>query len=291
MIPQPLENLQGTQIPAFLSKTFDLVDDPTLDPIISWGKSGQSFVVWDPVAFSRTILPRNFKHNNFSSFVRQLNSYGFRKIDPDKWEFANESFLRAHKHLLKNIQRRNRSNQPMSISTRFLANEEFNNVEAEIQRLHKQKTEMMQQVIELKHENGKTHKYMESINKKLKAAENKQKQMVLFMAKMFENPTEQHEQMLGISSARTTRMFVKHQPLDVLESKGKNVVGNDHSEAVLDYPLDPLSGRIDGITVKEEDIWSDLGNYELSELWDLGTSGPVTDPGFFSNGSFSKMDP
>lgn len=73
--PHPLECLQGTPIPPFLSKTYDLVDDPTLDPIISWGSLGQSFVVWDPVEFSRIVLPRNFKHNNFSSFVRQLNTY------------------------------------------------------------------------------------------------------------------------------------------------------------------------------------------------------------------------
>lgn len=74
-VPQPLESLQGNPIPPFLSKTFDLVDDPGLDPIISWGSTGESFVVWDPVEFARLILPRNFKHNNFSSFVRQLNTY------------------------------------------------------------------------------------------------------------------------------------------------------------------------------------------------------------------------
>lgn len=74
-VPQPLECLQGSPIPPFLSKTFDLVDDTSLDPIISWGSTGESFVVWDPVEFSRLILPRNFKHNNFSSFVRQLNTY------------------------------------------------------------------------------------------------------------------------------------------------------------------------------------------------------------------------
>lgn len=73
--PQPLEALYETPIPPFLSKTFDLVDDPSLDAIISWGARGDSFVVWDPVQFSRVILPRNFKHNNFSSFVRQLNTY------------------------------------------------------------------------------------------------------------------------------------------------------------------------------------------------------------------------
>lgn len=73
--PKPLESLNATPVPQFLSKTYDLVDDPSLDCIISWGQIGHSFVVWEPVEFARIILPRNFKHNNFSSFVRQLNTY------------------------------------------------------------------------------------------------------------------------------------------------------------------------------------------------------------------------
>lgn len=74
-VPQPLGWLQEIPIPPFLTKTFELVDDPVLDPIISWGSRGESFVVWDPVELSRVVLPRNFKHSNFSSFVRQLNTY------------------------------------------------------------------------------------------------------------------------------------------------------------------------------------------------------------------------
>ncbi|XP_072984507.1 heat stress transcription factor B-4b-like [Typha latifolia] len=107
-----MESHRHKPIPApFLAKTYQLVDDPCTDHIVSWGEEDTTFVVRRPLEFARDLLPSYFKHNNFSSFVRQLNTYGFRKTVADKWEFANEYFRKGAKHLLSEIHRR-KASQP-----------------------------------------------------------------------------------------------------------------------------------------------------------------------------------
>ena len=57
-------------VPMFLLKTYDIVCDAASDDIISWNADGASFVVRQVNMFSDQILPKYFKHNNFSSFIR-----------------------------------------------------------------------------------------------------------------------------------------------------------------------------------------------------------------------------
>ena len=71
----------------FLVKTYQLVDDPNIDDIISWNEDGSTFIVWRPADFAHDLLPKYFKHNNFSSFVRQLNTY------VSSWDFSFSVFI------------------------------------------------------------------------------------------------------------------------------------------------------------------------------------------------------
>jgi len=65
----------------FIAKTYGIVNSD--EPTACWVRGGKSFVILDPKKFSKTVLPKYFKHNKLTSFVRQLNFYGFHKIRID----------------------------------------------------------------------------------------------------------------------------------------------------------------------------------------------------------------
>lgn len=50
---------------------------------------GKTFVIKDVTRFEAEVIPTYYKHRNFSSFVRQLHIYGFRKIKTDGLRIAD----------------------------------------------------------------------------------------------------------------------------------------------------------------------------------------------------------
>ncbi|RDB23033.1 Heat shock factor protein [Hypsizygus marmoreus] len=122
--PVPVPKLARQAVPAFLQKLHEMVNDPNNADLIRWSEAGDSFYVLDHERFAREVLGRWFKHQNFASFVRQLNMYGFHKIphlqqgvlrsdsETDFWNFAHPNFHRGQPDLLCLIQRKKQAAQP-----------------------------------------------------------------------------------------------------------------------------------------------------------------------------------
>ncbi|KAG1444933.1 hypothetical protein G6F56_010100 [Rhizopus delemar] len=71
--PPPNSNEKPSHTNTFVHKLYNMVIDTHYQHLISWSYPGSSFIVCNLLEFSKDVLPKHFKHNNFSSFVRQLN--------------------------------------------------------------------------------------------------------------------------------------------------------------------------------------------------------------------------
>ena len=66
---------------SFLEKLYDILsNDDDYSQYIHWSPDGSCIVISDPNGLTRNVLPKFYKHHNFSSFVRQLNLYNFKKV-------------------------------------------------------------------------------------------------------------------------------------------------------------------------------------------------------------------
>ncbi|KAI0161285.1 hypothetical protein GGR57DRAFT_490067 [Xylariaceae sp. FL1272] len=102
------------QIPPFVQKLNSFLETSKNTDLIRWSDKGDSFIVLDEDEFAKTLIPELFKHNNYASFVRQLNMYGFHKKvglsdnsmkaserkNKSPSEYYNPYFRRGHPNLL-----------------------------------------------------------------------------------------------------------------------------------------------------------------------------------------------
>ncbi|KAI8538747.1 hypothetical protein RHMOL_Rhmol09G0127900 [Rhododendron molle] len=186
----------GVLVAPFLLKCYEMVDDQSTDGLISWSSTGDSFVIFDVTGFETELLPNYFKHNNFSSFVRQLNIYGFRKIDTDRWEFSNDQFIKGQKYLLKNICRRK---QPQVVVQQKSSWQKDKVVEAfeedansklweDVESLKTDKNALTQELVILRQHQQTSQTNLVVLKEQLKGMEKNQQQLLSFIVMAMQSP-------------------------------------------------------------------------------------------------------
>ena len=124
------------------------------------------------------------------------NLQGFRKIDPDRWEFANEGFLRGQRHLLRLIKRRRPAPPPPYLQASQSQSQgsclevgQFGGLDGEMDRLRRDKSILLAEVVKLRQEQQATRAQMQAMEERITTAEQKQLQMTVFLARALKNPS------------------------------------------------------------------------------------------------------
>lgn len=97
-------SIKAKTLSPFIAKLKLLLSDPKNEDAIRWSGNGDAIVIFDADTFKRVILEKTvemFKTKNFTSFVRQLNLYGFRKVPTNGKSDPNKNMKFEHPHFMQ----------------------------------------------------------------------------------------------------------------------------------------------------------------------------------------------
>uniref|UniRef100_A0A166EXC5 HSF-type DNA-binding domain-containing protein n=1 Tax=Daucus carota subsp. sativus TaxID=79200 RepID=A0A166EXC5_DAUCS len=120
---------------------------------------------------------------------------GFRKVDPEQWEFANEDFLKGQPHLLKNIHRRKpvhshsiQNHHGQGTSSSQLTDSERQGYKEDIERLRFEKDSLYLEFQRHNQESQQFESHMKLLMVRLQHVEHRHKDMLTSLAQTLKKP-------------------------------------------------------------------------------------------------------
>ncbi|XP_077001180.1 heat shock factor protein 3-like [Tamandua tetradactyla] len=287
-----MEGAWNAAVPRFLTKLWTLVNDPMTDDVIGWSENGQSFYIVDEQTFAKELLPKYFKHNNTSSFVRQLNMYGFRKVialenemtGQEKkvaMEFQHQFFRKGETNLLEQIKRKAPA---MKIEDVRIYPDEFQRMMIEVQEMREKQNNMDSEFTKVKKEH--TTLWLEMTNLRQKHCEQQQllTQTLQFIMSSISgnymidvNRKRSLPVTIGASASKCARQYFhipvekKKEAMEIL--KNGYALIEDKNKSLIDNVLSTLNDESkDLVPAMDQACGTDGKDHEIS-IQDIPISG------------------
>ncbi|CAG9855498.1 unnamed protein product [Phyllotreta striolata] len=231
------ENMSN--IPAFLGKLWKMVNDPNTDHLICWSQAGNSFIIQNQAQFWYELLPLYYKHNNMSSFVRQLNMYGFHKIstiengtmdaDKDEIQFFHKYFQKDQPELLRNIKRKVTVAKSESNIQNVLKFDDLSKVFTDVKQLYGRQSNVDSQLSAMKQENAVLWRELAMLRQKHLKQQQIVNKLIQFLVTLVQpSPSSR----MGVSVKRRMPLMLHESPMKKPKNKKPNCHDNDNGPTI-----------------------------------------------------------
>ena len=185
MLGKKRKLINESKIDKFLLKLYEILNNKKYSKIIHWSQDGSFIVITNIQALSQKVLPIYFKHQNYSSFVRQLNIYNFHKIRTNQSNneqyFIHESFNKSKTiKEIKSFKRKTKSEGEKNLKCLFFQGED-SKIKYTILNKKKEEQNKLSENIDLIETDEKKFKKYENFIKKGNLNYDLNKKMLLFL--------------------------------------------------------------------------------------------------------------
>ncbi|KAI5170717.1 hypothetical protein NEFER03_0176 [Nematocida sp. LUAm3] len=131
---------------------------------ISWNSKGNGIIIRDKALFIEEALPLICKSDEYGTFIRQLNNYGFSKTkNHGVDEFINETFHKDNPDALNQVKRKHPSEKPVDL---HLIQRNQNTIHSNLYTMNEMNKRLVEEVYKLK---DKVDRHEKTINELVKA--------------------------------------------------------------------------------------------------------------------------
>lgn len=206
---------------------------------------------------------------------------GFRKVDPDRWEFANEGFLAGQRNLLKTIKRRRNVAQSPSMQRESggacIELGEFG-LEGEIERLRRDRSVLVAEIVKLRQQQNNSRDQLSAMEARLLVTEKKHQQMMAFLAKALNNQSfiqqlANNKELKSVEMKRKRRLTASSS-LENLQKDSVTMM-TVPIESVVDYSSQEQKEGLTAIESEIETLLSAYDNESKSEIKDYASLSSV----------------